>query len=102
MTISDEIDGLRVDRDSIRSAIVGKGGTLPEGSPMSAYPAAISNLPSGGGGEFLELTYTSGYVSSALTDEAKLLAFLTVGMTAFCRASILRSSESTKINRVTT
>ena len=66
MTISDEIDGLRADRDSIRAAIVGKGGTLPEGSPMTAYPAAIEALPSGGGGaEPVTVPYSTANGSSS-------------------------------------
>ena len=66
MTISDEIDGLRADRDNIRAAITAKGGTLPEGSPMSDYPAAISNLPTGGGGgEPVNVPYLSATGSTA-------------------------------------
>ena len=50
MSISDSLAALRGVRDAIRDAIVGKGGTLPPGSPMGSYAQAITNLPSSGGG----------------------------------------------------
>ena len=51
MSISDSLAVLRGVRDAIRDAIVGKGGSLPPGSPMGSYAQAITNLPSGGGGD---------------------------------------------------
>ena len=50
MSISDSLAVLRGVRDAIRDAIVGKGGSLPVGSPMESYAQAITNLPSGSGG----------------------------------------------------
>ena len=50
MSISDSLAVLRGVRDAIRDAIVGKGGSLPPGSPMGSYAQAITNLPTGGGG----------------------------------------------------
>lgn len=50
MSIATSLSALRGVRDAIRDAIVGKGGSLPSGSPMGSYAQAITNLPSGGGG----------------------------------------------------
>ena len=51
MSIAASLNTLRGVRDAIRDAIVGKGGSLPPGSPMGSYAQAITNLPSGGGGD---------------------------------------------------
>ena len=59
MSISDSLAALRGVRDAIRDAIVGKGGSLPPGSPMESYATAITNLPSSGGGGDTEIPFRS-------------------------------------------
>ena len=59
MSISDSLAVLRGVRDAIRDAIVGKGGSLPPGSPMESYATAITNLPSSGGGGDTEIPFRS-------------------------------------------
>lgn len=49
-TIADKLTTIAGIKTDIRTAINGKGGSLTSGSPFSAYSAAISSLPSGGGG----------------------------------------------------
>ena len=58
MSIAASLNTLRGVRDAIRDAIVGKGGTLPPGSPMGSYAQAITNLPTGGGGS-VEIPFRS-------------------------------------------
>lgn len=49
-TIADKLTTIAGIKTNIRTAINNKGGSLASGSPFSAYSAAISSLPSGGGG----------------------------------------------------
>lgn len=49
-TIADKLTTIAGIKTDIRTAINNKGGSLTSGSPFSAYSAAISSLPSGGGG----------------------------------------------------
>lgn len=61
-TIADKLTTIAGIKTDIRTAINGKGGSLTSGSPFSAYSAAISSLPSGGGGyppDWSEIGYTS-------------------------------------------
>ena len=59
MSIAASLNTLRGVRDAIRDAIVGKGGSLPPGSPMESYATAITNLPSSGGGGDTEIPFRS-------------------------------------------
>ena len=59
MSIAASLNTLRGMRDAIRDAIVGKGGSLPPGSPMGSYAQAITNLPSSGGGGDTEIPFRS-------------------------------------------
>ena len=68
MSISDSLAALRGVRDAIRDAIVGKGGSLPPGSPMESYAAAITNLPSSGGGGSVEIPFRSRLTIPGDTD----------------------------------
>ena len=61
MTIADKLTTIAGIKTDIRTAINGKGGSLTSGSPFSAYSAAISSLPSGGGGyppDWSQIGYT--------------------------------------------
>ena len=61
-TIADKLTTIAGIKTDIRTAINGKGGSLTSGSPFSAYSAAISSLPSGGGGyppDWSQIGYTS-------------------------------------------
>lgn len=60
-TIADKLTTIAGIKTDIRTAINGKGGSLTSGSPFSAYSAAISSLPSGGGGyppDWSQIGYT--------------------------------------------
>ena len=50
MTIAQQLTDIAAAKEATRAAIVGKGGTLPAGSGLTAFPAAVNALPSGGGG----------------------------------------------------
>ena len=84
MSISDSLAVLRGVRDAIRDAIVGKGGSLPVGSPMESYAQAITNLPSGSGGD-TEIPFRSRLTVPGDTDPWHLtsLTATVVGLYAF-------------------
>ena len=50
MTITQQLADIAAAKEATRTAIVGKGGTLPAGSGLTAFPAAVDAIPSGGGG----------------------------------------------------
>ena len=50
MTIAQQLTDIAAAKEATRTAIVGKGGTLPAGSGLTAFPAAVDAIPSGGGG----------------------------------------------------
>ena len=50
MTIAQQLTDIAAAKEATRAAIVGKGGTLPAGSGLTAFPAAVDAIPSGGGG----------------------------------------------------
>ena len=50
MTIAQQLTDIAAAKEATRTAIVGKGGTLPAGSGLTAFPAAVGAIPSGGGG----------------------------------------------------
>ena len=50
MTIAQQLTDIASAKEATRAAIVGKGGTLPAGSGLTAFPDAVNALPSGGGG----------------------------------------------------
>ena len=50
MTIAQQLADIAAAKEATRTAIVGKGGTLPAGSGLTAFPAAVDAIPSGGGG----------------------------------------------------
>lgn len=50
MTIAQQLTDIAAAKEATRTAIVGKGGTLPAGSGLIAFPAAVDAIPSGGGG----------------------------------------------------
>ena len=81
MSISDSLAVLRGVRDAIRDAIVGKGGTLPPGSPMESYAAAITNLPSSGGGGSVEIPFRSRLTVPGDTDPWHLTSLTATGVT---------------------
>ena len=81
MSISNSLAVLRGVRDAIRDAIVGKGGTLPPGSPMESYAAAITNLPSsGGGGGDTEIPFRSRLTVPGDTDPWHLTSLTATGV----------------------
>ena len=80
MSISDSLAVLRGVRDAIRDAIVGKGGTLPPGSPMESYAAAITNLPSSGGGGSVEIPFRSRLTVPGDTDPWHLTSLTATGV----------------------
>ena len=83
MSISDSLAVLRGVRDAIRDAIVGKGGTLPPGSPMESYAAAITNLPSSGGGGSVEIPFRSRLTVPGDTDPWHLTSLTATGVTEY-------------------
>ena len=93
MSISDSLAVLRGVRDTIRDAIVGKGGSLPVGSPMESYAAAITNLPSSGGGGSVEIPFRSRLTVPGDTDPWHLtsLTATKVGGYAFYVDKLLTS-----------
>lgn len=50
MSIATEISRIQTATNDIKTAITGKGVTVPEGSKIEALPALITSIPSGGGG----------------------------------------------------
>ena len=82
MSISDSLAVLRGVRDAIRDAIVGKGGTLPPGSPMESYAQAITNLPSGSGGD-TEIPFRSRLTVPGDTDPWHLTSLTATGVTEY-------------------
>ena len=50
MTIAQQLTDIAAAKEATRTAIVGKGGTLPAGAGLIAFPAAVDAIPSGGGG----------------------------------------------------
>lgn len=81
MSISDSLAVLRGVRDQIRDAIVGKGGSLPVGSPMGSYAQAITNLPSGsGGGGDTEIPFRSRLTIPGDTDPWHLTSLTATGV----------------------
>ena len=83
MSISDSLAALRGVRDAIRDAIVGKGGTLPSGSPMESYAQAITNLPSSGGGGDTEIPFRSRLTVPGDTDPWHLTSLTATGVTEY-------------------
>lgn len=51
MSISTEITRLQTAKANIKTAIEAKGGSVPSGAKLDAYPSAIESIPSGGGDE---------------------------------------------------
>ena len=62
MTIAQQLTDIAAAKEATRAAIVGKGGTLPAGSGLTAFPAAVDAIPSGGGG--VDVT---GFVNGTVT-----------------------------------
>ena len=50
-TISENLELLAQNKQAIKSAIIAKGGTITDSTPLSEYATQIESLPSGGGGE---------------------------------------------------
>ena len=48
MTIAQQLTDIAAAKEATRAAIVGKGGTLPAGSGLTAFPDAVDALQSGG------------------------------------------------------
>ena len=48
MTIAQQLTDIAAAKEATRAAIVGKGVTLPAGSGLTAFPAAVDAIPSGG------------------------------------------------------
>ena len=82
MSIAASLNNLRGMRDAIRDAIVGKGGTLPLGSPMESYAQAITNLPTGGGGD-TEIPFRSRLTVPVDTDPWHLTSLTATGVTTY-------------------
>ena len=80
MSIAANLNTLRGVRDAIRDAIVGKGGTLPPGSPMESYAQAITNLPSSGGGGSVEIPFRSRLTVPGDTDPWHLTSLTATGV----------------------
>ena len=95
MSISDSLAVLRGVRDAIRDAIVGKGGSLPVGSPMESYAAAITNLPSSGGGGSVEIPFRSRLTVPGDTDPWHLTSLTAtgVGLYAFYGDKLLTTAD---------
>ena len=79
MSIAASLNTLRGVRDAIRDAIVGKGGSLPVGSPMESYAQAITNLPSGSGGD-TEIPFRSRLTVPGDTDPWHLTSLTATGV----------------------
>ena len=71
MSIAASLSTLRGVRDAIRDAIVSRGGVLPVGSPMGSYAQAITDLPSGSGGD-TEIPFRSRLTVPGDTDPVHL------------------------------
>ena len=82
MSIAASLNTLRGVRDAIRDAIVGNGGTLPPGSPMGVYATAITNLPSGSGGD-TEIPFRSRLTVPGDTDPWHLTSLTATGVTDY-------------------
>lgn len=82
MSIAVNLNTLRGVRDAIRDAIVGKGGTLPVGSPMGSYAEAITNLPSGSGGD-TEIPFRSLLTVPEDTDPWHLTSLTATGLAMY-------------------
>ena len=80
MSVAASLNTLRGVRDAIRDAIVGKGGTLPSGSPMESYAQAITNLPSSGGGGDTEIPFRSRLTVPGDTDPWHLTSLTATGV----------------------
>lgn len=63
MSIAGEIERITSAKDNIRTAIIAKGGTVSADALIDAYPAAISALPTSGGGSG-SATATPTYTTS--------------------------------------
>lgn len=50
-TISENLELLAQNKQAIKDAIIAKGGTITDSTPLSDYATQIESLPSGGGGE---------------------------------------------------
>ena len=48
MTIAQQLMDIAAAKEATRAAIVGKGGTLPADAGLTAFPAAVNAIPSGG------------------------------------------------------
>ena len=95
MSISDSLAVLRGVRDQIRDAIVGKGGTLPPGSPMGSYAQAITSLPSGSGGGDIEIPFRSRLTVPGDTDPWHLISLTATQVNDFAfRADIRLTTVS--------
>ena len=95
MSIAASLNTLKGVRDAIRDAIVGKGGTLPPGSPMESYAAAITNLPSGGGGGSVEIPFRSRLTVPGDTDPWHLTHLTATKVTEYAfRADTLLTTAS--------
>ena len=95
MSIAASLNTLRGVRDAIRDAIVGKGGTLPPGSPMESYAAAITNLPSGSGGGSVEIPFRSRLTVPGDTDPWHLTNLTATKVTDYAfRADTLLTTVS--------
>lgn len=69
MSLNEQIDRLYTVKNDLFSAINAKGGKLTVNQSISDYAAAITALPSGGGGEivFPEVTVTADKLLSGVT-----------------------------------
>ena len=79
MSIAASLNTLRGVRDAIRDAIVSKGGSLPPGSPMGSYAQAITDLPSGSGGD-TEIPFRSRLTVPGDTDPWHLTSLTATGV----------------------
>lgn len=69
MSLNEQIDRLYTVKSDLFSAINAKGGNLTANQSISEYAAAITALPSGGGGEivFPQVTVTADKLLSGVT-----------------------------------
>ena len=85
MTIAQQLTDIAAAKEATRAAIVGKGGTLPAGSGLTAFPDAVNALPSGGGGVdvtgFVDGSATSLDLSS-MGDTGSIRAYAFEGFSA--------------------
>lgn len=51
MSIASEISRLQTAKAGLKTAIEGKGVTVPSATTLDGYPALVSSIPSGGGGD---------------------------------------------------